>query len=403
VRVTILNSDLAKNRGDRAIAEGLIELIKTRYDSPVITGLSETPDRDSEWLGINFLHMDANSLNPIAWCRLAWNVFRADVVYWGGGEILKDYTNKLALWYWAAKISWLRLFNSQMYGAFQGIGPTLSPLSKKLIAYSVNRTRKFVVRDPESFQKLVDWGVDPSKLITSTDPAVLPLPGALTEGDKQQLEMAGVDASILDNFIAIAPRNWFHYRPGGFLPFRYRAKLSASVDQIDNSEYRMAVAELVRLAAGHATNVLLIPMHMSEDVDFCASILEHLDDQVSVRVLDKDSLSPELLRKLIAEAELMIGFRLHSNIIATAASIPSVNFYYVDKGRVFFDQIGQSEFALPIETMLQAERQAITSETLERAMSARAKIKVELTKGIGELRGQLRQSFQELHRNNESE
>jgi len=49
----------------------------------------------------------------------------------------------------------------------------------------------------------------------------------------------------------------------------------------------------------------------------------------------------------------MIGFRLHSNIIATSNYTPSLNYYYVDKGRAYFDQIKQGHNCFPIEDLLE--------------------------------------------------
>ena len=54
MKVLLINSDLAKNRGDRAIAEGNIELIRRRWPEAKITGLSEQAARDRAWYGIDF-------------------------------------------------------------------------------------------------------------------------------------------------------------------------------------------------------------------------------------------------------------------------------------------------------------------------------------------------------------
>jgi polysaccharide pyruvyl transferase WcaK-like protein len=70
-------------------------------------------------------------------------------------------------------------------------------------------------------------------------------------------------------------------------------------------------------------------------------------------VLDQDDLGPAELRSVISSARAMVGFRLHSNIIAISSGVPSINVYYVDKGRVFFDQVGMSRYALPIEDALE--------------------------------------------------
>ena len=79
-KVLLINSDLAKNRGDRAIAEGNIELIRERFPDARILGISQYPERDEEWYGIKFLDMDFQSLNPLELVRLARVARRSDAV-----------------------------------------------------------------------------------------------------------------------------------------------------------------------------------------------------------------------------------------------------------------------------------------------------------------------------------
>jgi polysaccharide pyruvyl transferase WcaK-like protein len=172
MKILIMHTDSPYNRGDRAILAGSVKLLRDKWPEAEIWGFSENPDRDKEWLGINFINMPIQSINPVDQIRLMLFARKCDVIFWGGGEILKDYTNKAALWYWALKIFLVRLVNKNLYGFFQGIGPTYSSYSKKVIAFTVNRTRVFFVRDHESKQKLVDWGAK-TTVVGSFDTAVV--------------------------------------------------------------------------------------------------------------------------------------------------------------------------------------------------------------------------------------
>lgn len=385
--VLLVNSDLAVNRGDRAIAEGNIQLVRTHFPGARVVGLSQHPERDSAWYGIDFLDMDFQSLSPVDLVRLLRAARRADVVLWGGGELLKDYTNKAALWYWTLKMTLVSLVTPRLYGAYQGIGPTSSPVSRRLIASLVNRCRGFVVRDEESRAKVVAWGADSSRVVAASDPAVLPSP------DPVDAELAAklaadfdVDAEFLDDFICLGPRDWFHYTPGGLLPFKYAQRIpllrrTASPEQTARHEAYLAhLTQLVsELTHRFDTGVLLAPMHLSEsDTELCRLLRSHAADPSRVRILDRDTLSPREFRATIARARAMIGFRLHSNIIGISAAVPCVNVFYVDKGRVFFDQIGQSRFALPIERALGDDFVpavlALFGELLEQRDAVRAEI-----------------------------
>lgn len=397
MKVLLVNSDVAKNRGDRAITEGMIELIRSREEDVLITGLSEESERDAKWFGINFLKMDALSINPIDWLVLANEARRSDLVYWGGGELLQDYTNTISLWYWCAKVLWLSWFNANIYGTFQGVGPTRTALSKRLIRFAVNRTSQFAVRDQESFDKLVRWGVSPQKLISSTDPAVYPTPGELDDNDFKLLHSLGLEPEFLDNFVAIAPRNWFHYQKSGFLPFRWRVRLTGTQVSEQNLRYKQAQTDLLRQAALKNENILLVPMHGMEDIGFCQEIWSGAAKPANVHILDDDKLPPSLLRTLLARARVMVGFRLHSTIIATAGYTPSINCYYVDKGRAYFDQIGQNENAFPIESLLVDGFVAEICDRIEILRDDESSYRRDLKQQISKLREQVERAFEELH------
>ena len=99
---------------------------------------------------------------------------------------------------------------------------------------------------------------------------------------------------------------------------------------------------------------MVLPMHMDEsDAVLAHRLADVARPHTTVCVLDRDDLGPDQVRSVVSSARAMVGFRLHSNIIGISSAVPSVNVYYVDKGRVFFDQIGMSAFALPIEDALE--------------------------------------------------
>ena len=217
MRILLINSDLAANRGDRAIAQGLITLAQSTFPEAHITAVSERAPRDRQWYGVNILDQGIHSLNPRDLVRLLREARRADLVLWGGGELLKDYTNKLGLWYWSVKIALVARVAPKVVGAFQGIGPTHAPSSRRAIARVVSRTSTFLTRDGESRDKLVAWGVDPARVVASFDSAVVVQTpkDVLTEDVWQR---AGMDAEFRSSFVTLAPRDWFHYRRGGILP-----------------------------------------------------------------------------------------------------------------------------------------------------------------------------------------
>ncbi|GAB3604085.1 polysaccharide pyruvyl transferase family protein [Microbacterium aureliae] len=356
MRVLILNSDSPKNRGDRAILAGLIEVVRRRWPDADIHALSQFDERDERWFGIRFLPQSPYSIRPLDYLRLLRHARTADVVLWGGGEILKDYTNRLGLLYWALKITGVSLVNRNVFGAFQGIGPTSAPSSRRAIAYTVGRTRGFVVRDEESADKLRAWGVR-IPVTASFDPAILAPVAPWSDDLAGRLQTSlDVDGAFLDDVVGMGVRRWFHYRKGGWLPFALRGESS---DTADFETYRDNLVRLAdRITAESSANLLFFPMHMaaSEGDDALAhDIISRMKEPHRARVLDDDRFSPAELSAVIQRCDYFVASRLHSAILAACARVPALVLYYVDKGRLFYEQLGLPELSRPIERMLEPD------------------------------------------------
>lgn len=403
-KILLINSDLAKNRGDRAITEGIVELITQRFPGARITGISQHPARDRSWYGTDFLDMNFQSLSLFDLIRLYRAAKQSDAVLWGGGEMLKDYTNKAALWYWVGKMTILSLANKNLYGAYQGIGPTSSPFSKKLIAFVVNRCRLFIVRDDESRDKLADWGVSPDKLVAASDPAVLPVPEPLSPNLKKKLQKDfSITDEFLSDFICIGLRDWFHYKPGGIIPFKYKRRLmrllgmSTAYKESDQHKlYIKRLQELTRVITQElGQRILFVPMHLEEnDTELSRQMSQFASSPHMTRVVSSDTLSPSEVRSLIGSAKAMVGFRLHSNIIGISAGTPSLNIYYVDKGRVFFDQINQQRYARPIESILEDDFIETFTSVFTELLKSSGKVRREINLATTKLRERVTSAFE---------
>lgn len=382
MRVLILNSDSPNNRGDRAILSGLIQLIKTIRPNAEITALSHFQKRDETWFGIRFLPFSPYALSPINMLKLMAEARKADVVLFGGGELLKDYTNRLSLYYWLLKISLIKLVNKNFIGAFQGIGPTNAQSSKRLIVSTVNKCKVFLTRDQESVDKLNSWGAT-TKLISSFDPAVFISSDAVDVSANTELDQYG------RGFVGLGLRRWFHYQPGGFLPKRFKNDVVTEKE----TRYIKTCADVAdKIHIRYKKSVLFFPMHLSKDEGdeaFAQRVIEKMNYPDSAKVVTGDNLSPDDYLALIARSDWFIGSRLHSTILATVANVPSMVLYYVDKGRLFFEQLELEEFSYPIERMLEDEFPAILTRDLGRFAEEGIFISKEQERGLEKMRDKL--------------
>jgi polysaccharide pyruvyl transferase WcaK-like protein len=365
MKILIINSDSPNNRGDRAILQGNLQLIKNTWPEADVWALSEYKVRDEAWYGINFLPYSAYTANPLNLLRIAYFSRSCDYVFWGGGEILKDYTNKLGIIYWLMRMFMVRMCNSNIIGTFQGIGPTSATSSKKMIVRAVALTKLFIVRDQESRQKLENWG-SKTPIISSYDPAIMNTPQPLDDHTKAiLLQHYDIDLKFLDNAIGVGLRRWFHYKKGGLVPYKLRfwEKTPTNASNPKLEAYAKNVALLLdNIVETHDINVVFFPMFNAPpegDDIFSLSVAAQMKHANRTRIIEEDDLSPQQYQNVVARCKLFIAARLHSSIIAVSSGVPAIVFYYVDKGRLFFEQIGMQRYSQPIETLL--EQKNLTS------------------------------------------
>lgn len=387
MRILIQNSDSPHNRGDRAILVGVIELVRERWPGAEIWALSQYPERDEKWFGIRFLDQSPYSTSPREWARLARFARESDLVLFGGGEILKDYTNRLGLVYWLLKTWMLRRANPNLVGVFQGIGPTTTRFGRWAIRRTVDLTRAFIVRDGESKVKLEAWGVR-TPVIESVDPAVLGVPRP-PAADLGELEPR------LDGAVGFGVRRWFHYRPAGWLPNRFRPQQRDEDPRVER--YRRSLAQAAdRMVEATGKTIVFLPMHLEAsegDAQFSREVIALMRYPDAAVVVEADDYASEELAGIMSRLSVMLASRLHSAILATTASVPTFVLYYVDKGRLFFEQLGFETHAAPIEAALEPDAGEWIADNLLGLMSHRSEVRRSIAVSLDAMQEQLRISF----------
>jgi polysaccharide pyruvyl transferase WcaK-like protein len=107
-------------------------------------------------------------------------------------------------------------------------------------------------------------------------------------------------------------------------------------------------------------------------------------------VLASDDISPVDYLTEISNCRMFVASRLHSAILATVANVPSICLYYVDKGRLFFEQLGLSHYSLSI-TEMQSDGVVEKLLSLSKELTAESEsVKTQQRSSLEKMKGQLR-------------
>jgi polysaccharide pyruvyl transferase WcaK-like protein len=288
--------------------------------------------------------------------------------------------------------------NKNVIGAFQGIVPTSASLSKRVIAFTINRCRAFLVRDAESKTKLDNWGVT-IPVVSSFDPAVFDVAErASTDLLQRFTEQQGVRADFLANFAGFGLRRWFHYSQSGWLPAKMRfweRKNTANSPELET--YLNNLAALADATIDdHDVNLVFFPMHVSaseNDPEFAKQVVARMKNPERTTVIEGDNFSPDEYLSLIGHARFFVASRLHSAILATVANVPALCLYYVDKGRLFFEQIGQQRFSRDIKEMLNPGIVEELRAQIKQLVSQAPQVKTEQVAALSHMREQIKKDF----------
>jgi polysaccharide pyruvyl transferase WcaK-like protein len=355
MKLLILNGDSTSNRGDRAILLGNILLLTKTFPEADIRASSYNPKRDAKWYGIKFYNRGSLTqyLKAITF---------ADLILWGGGELIQDDTSRVKIPYWFVNILILTfIFRKKVIGLGQGLGPVKSKFNRYLSKLIFDQLEAFISRDNYSEKMIRDVG-STVPVINSHDPAILVSDLVEKRSDvlKGYLTENGFSSQANTKIIGVGVRRWFHQR-SSWIPHKYAVKYALrkipGEEEFKEMTKNLAIL-LDTLVVRYGYKVVFFPMYTPS---------HEADDKISRQVTDlmkyeretfvfTDDVSPTEYLRLIAGTDLFLGIRLHSTILSTSMSIPSLTFYYVPKGKSYFEQLGIAENSFPVEDLLSAQR-----------------------------------------------
>jgi polysaccharide pyruvyl transferase WcaK-like protein len=310
-------------------------------------------------------------------------LYRSDLLILGGGQPLHDQTSVLFTLLVLSKVALVKLLQKRIMCYAIGVGPLKTSIGKVFTKLIINRVELITVRDPQSKGLLKNLGITRPPIYVTAD-ASLNLPPVRLKRVKEIFVQEGIvkDGRLL---IAIAPRRWFHYNHS-LLPVKYMVKLKLRSIK-GESEFKKVEQVIARVAdylvKEWGANIIFIPMRCaSGDVDpgqdddkVSSEIAQLMQYRDNTKVITQDY-TPQELKGILGQMDLVIGMRMHSTIMASTMGVPVIGIGYSPKFKPFFEMIGQNAYLIDIN---QLDRQLLSNK-IKSALSKRAKIKKELTK-----------------------
>lgn len=329
MRFLVLAGDIRRNFGDTAIALGVLALIREADPAASIRIAGPPPLLPGGFEGVEFVPGD---LAILAAARAA------DLVVWGGGQLLAGNRSRAKVPLWAARIEAMHRLGARIVGVGQGVGPLPAASDLRWAAHAVSRTRGFTVRDEESARLLRVAGVPAAGFRVAADPAVLLAARAGARGPRPAL--------------GLSPRWTAHHHAGRVIPFRFlppsaRRRVFASPAYREFERALITLAD--RLVGELDVDLRLVPTYRAaweSDEPLCAAVAAGIRHPERARVVRPERSVDELLAEL-AGLDFFLGIPMHATILATTQGVPTMALPYEPKGTAYFRALGMPEMIGP--------------------------------------------------------
>lgn len=370
-RFLVLPGDVRYNYGDTAILHGTCELVRRVDPHAAIAVASPRPLLPGGFDGVEFTGGSFGDLFREA--------RRADVVLWGGGQLLQGNRSRLKIPFWRLRLFVVRLAgNPPVVGVGQGVGPLPRASDRRLTARLVRKTAGFTVRDDDSRSLLEQCGVSGAQVRVAADPALLL--GTVEPPARSASPRLRVGLSL---------RYTGHHRAKRIVPFQRRSE-STRLRVLEESGFPAFVERWSALAKRMVEeldiDLWLVPTYPAPwetDVPASERVAAAVGRPDRVRVFaPRDSVGE--ITDLLGSLDALVAIPMHATILAAGQHCPTLGVYYEPKGRAFLESVG-----LPAFPAAQAEGEGGAERlfaAIEGLLSNRDRVRDELGRRIEERR-----------------
>jgi len=291
-----------------------------------LTVLGGSPTRLLESTGITGHYLNWRSSSRAA--RIVGLVRDSAAVLIGGGGLLQDRLPHFYRPFFLLALAAKALRKPVMFYAV-GVYPPRTTVFREALRLLLGRADALTVRDEFSARSIAGAGVKRDVMVTA-DPAITlratPRPGT-SRNDGPPL-------------IGVSLRPWYNHagsEMGRGDPARLVKMLAESLDKV------------VEATGGR---LLFFPMHfggLDDDQEWQSRVLASMRHQEAVDRAAHPS--PLDTQAVIAGCDVVIGMRLHANVLGAAMGVPSVAIAYDPKVREFMRQLGCEDRVVDLDNL----------------------------------------------------
>ena len=293
------------NAGDEAVLASLCDILRGKLPNVELVALSAKPEATAA-------AYDIRAINR--WDKAALRTELAECALFcsGGGSLLQDVTSVRSVWYYTSLLRQAQKQGVPTIVLAQGLGPLRTKAGRWLAGRALSKCRLLSWRDAASERLAAEILPPAQKTIPSyvvCDPVLLWQPTAgdsSAVADGEELTVAAQNIKV----VALALRPWRNMQPA-------------------------AAACLVQLLREQNFQPVLLPYHLGEDEKLAEQINAALTTAGQEPAAVWRCATPQEAWTAVGRADLLLGMRLHSLIMAAAQGVPVLAFSYDPKVEAF--------------------------------------------------------------------
>lgn len=323
------------NLGDEAMLAGMMSLLRKHREDLSFTVFSNDPYDTKARYAVQSIHR----LSRRRSVQRNLSILQNRYFILGGGDLLRDGATHLVAQNWLIPLQKALHLCRQTIVLGVSVGEIWRPETKALIPQVLNQVDLIAVRDVQSKAVLEALGVQ-NTIHVMTDLALQTLPDTFPEPLRAINQPLQIGVSV-----------------------RHLSGRGPSVDVDQYPTLQKEIAAIVdELIESYGAIIHFLPFRTYEksyhptDDDYVSSLnVLRFSRYSSQCIVHRYFPSLQHLNQVISSLDLMIGMRLHSLILSAGSGVPVIAAEYDPKVKGFMNEIGQSEYSIPLDTFSTAQ------------------------------------------------